>query len=206
MIPRPEAGENPELCLDFTDTVNWRTSEHASDGIADYESLLEWSRRKGLLGEATAGRLRGLVNGNAAVRKEVMTSARRLREAIYRVFSASAHMRKADPEDMEVLNSYLEKGFSKMMVQNTGGGYKWAWRDDESADMMLYPIALSAADLLTSEDLPRVKECANEEQGCGSLFLDCSKNQTRRWCSMDPCGNRMKVKAYYARHSRTKSA
>jgi predicted RNA-binding Zn ribbon-like protein len=69
---------------------------------------------------------------------------------------------------------------------------------------MLYPIANSAAMLLTSEDLGRVRECANEEEGCGSLFLDCSKSQSRRWCSMESCGNRAKFKTYYDRHLRTK--
>jgi predicted RNA-binding Zn ribbon-like protein len=205
---RPETGENPELCLDFTDTVNWRTSDHASDGIEDYGRLLQWSRMKGLIEPSNVQRLSELVKGDAKLRKQVMNDARRLREAIYRVFSASAHMKKADQSDIDVLNGYVQKGLSKMRLQNMDGGYKWTWPEwpeDESAEMMLYPIALSAADLLTSEDLARVKECANEGQGCGSLFLDCSKNQTRKWCSMDPCGNRMKVRAYYSRHSTAKS-
>jgi predicted RNA-binding Zn ribbon-like protein len=62
---------------------------------------------------------------------------------------------------------------------------------------MLWPIVRSAAELLTSEDLGRVRRCGRE--GCDWLFVDSSKNRSRRWCSMEMCGSRVKSRRYYYR-------
>jgi len=189
-----------DLCLDFTDTVDWRTSDHAKDTLDSYAALLQWSGKKGLLDQKQINAL-----GRAAGREgfaPVLAEAVRLREAIYRIFSAIAHKSRAPQKDLQTLNEYVAKSLSRMVVKETGEGYEWGLSCDTVPEMMLYQIAESAAMLLTSEDLLRVRECANEEEGCGSLFLDCSKSQTRRWCSMGSCGNRAKSRAFYDRHLR----
>lgn len=197
---RGAMGTDLELCLDFTDTVDWRTSNHATDNFDSYADLLEWSSRKGLLDEKQAGAL-----GRRAVKEDfapVLADAVRLREAIYRIFSAIAHQKKAASTDLEVLNEHLARGLSRTVVKETKRGYGWGLSCSTTPDMMLYQVAESAAMLLTSDDLARVRECANEEEGCGSLFLDCSKSQSRRWCSMKGCGNRAKSRKFYDRHLR----
>lgn len=193
---------DPELCLDFTDVVDWRTSDHAKDTCDSYDKLVEWSRGHGILNEKQASALSRLTTKEDSAR--TLADATRLREAIYRTFSAIAHKRKSDPRDLGVLNEYLARGFSRVRVTAAEGTYHWGWSDQVSPDMMLYPIASSAAGLLTSDDLGKVRECANEEEGCGSLFLDHSKGQNRRWCSMETCGNRMKFRAYYERQHHPK--
>jgi len=199
---RGAMGTDLELCLDFTDTVDWRTSAHTTDKLDSYQALLEWSSGKGILDQRQVGILsRKVPRGDWA---HALADAVRLREAIYRIFSATAHRRRANQGDVGILNEYLGRGLSRAVVRETGDAYGWGWIEDVTPDMMLYPIANSAAMLLTSEDLGRVRECANEEEGCGSLFLDCSKSQSRRWCSMESCGNRAKFKTYYDRHLRTK--
>lgn len=197
---------HPELCLDFTDTVDWRNSNRAEDQLRSYADLLSWSLKMHLLNKQEERRLRSLPENKEGVAGKVMQDAYHLREAIYRIFSAVAHERRADQKDIEVLNEHLAKSLGKLKLRSAGAQYAWAWRDTKSADMMLWPIARSAADLLTSNDLTRVRECANEEEGCGSLFLDCSKSQTKKWCSMESCGNRMKFKRYYATHQGPKNA
>jgi len=197
---RGAMGTDLELCLDFTDTVDWRTSDHARDTLDSYQALLDWSGKKGLLDRKQVDAL-----GRAAAREDkasVLAEAVRLREAIYRIFSAIAHKKRAPPRDLEMLNEYLARSLSRMAVKEAGEGYDWGLSCDTTPDMMLYQIAESAAMLLTSDDLARVRECANEEEGCGSLFLDCSKSQTRRWCSMESCGNRAKSRTFYDRHLR----
>jgi len=62
---------------------------------------------------------------------------------------------------------------------------------------LLARLAAEAADFLTTADLSYVKRCGNDE--CIRYFLDTSKNHSRRWCSMEGCGNRMKARAHYAR-------
>ena len=197
---RGAMGTDLELCLDFTDTVDWRTSDHAKDTLDTYAALLEWSGKKGLLNQKEVNSL-----SRAAAREDfapVLAEAVRLREAIYHIFSAIVHKGRAPPKDLHTLNEYLSKSLARMAVKETDRGYEWGLNCETTPGMMLYQIAESAAMLLTSEDLPRVRECANEEEGCGSLFLDCSKSQTRRWCSMESCGNRAKSRAFYDRHLR----
>ena len=196
-------GTNSDLCLDFTDMVDWRTSSHANDTLDSYATLLEWSRKHGIMDREEEASLGRSTSKEESTR--VLADAVRLREAIYRIFSAIAHGRRAELEDLSILNEYLARGLSRVRVTEDGKSYHWNWDDKTSPDMMLYPIASSAAGLLTSEDLGRVRECANEEEGCGSLFLDCSKSQTRRWCSMQSCGNRMKFRAYYERQHHPKA-
>jgi len=196
-------GTDLELCLDFADTVDWRTSNRAKDRLDSYEALLNWSTKKGLLDQRQIS-----VMGRKASKEDlprVLSDAVRLREAIYRIFSAVAHHKKAVTADVGILNEYLARGLSRTIVKEAGEGYGWGLTNDISPDMMLYPVANSAAVLLTSDDLGRVRECANEEEGCGWLFLDCSKSQSRKWCSMEGCGNRAKSRKFYDRHLRAAS-
>ncbi len=194
-------GTGLELCLDFTDVVDWRNnSELREDPFDSYSKLLEWSRKQGILDAKQEAALSRSTPKDESAR--VLIDAIRLRESIYRIFSAVAHGKKAEMKDIGILNEYLSRGLSRVRVTEGGGTYTWRWDAEASPDMVLYPIASSAASLLTSDDLGRVRECANEEEGCGSLFLDCSKSQTRRWCSMKSCGNRAKSRAFYDRHAR----
>jgi predicted RNA-binding Zn ribbon-like protein len=76
--------------------------------------------------------------------------------------------------------------------------FDWLWTDvDEHLTSILWPVARAATTLLTSPDLARVRECAGDP--CGWLFLDVSKNGSRRWCDMADCGNRAKARRYRAR-------
>jgi predicted RNA-binding Zn ribbon-like protein len=85
------------------------------------------------------------------------------------------------------------------LIPGANGALAWDWEDEGgSADLMLWPIARSAADVLTSpRELARVRQCPGA--GCGWVFLDETKNRSRRWCDMDVCGNRAKARRHYAR-------
>jgi predicted RNA-binding Zn ribbon-like protein len=122
-----------------------------------------------------------------------------LREAIYHILSEVSHGRHPDDKDLDTLNASLSDFMAKTRVGRRDGSFTWEWTGDRYAlDRMLGPIARSTADLLTSEDLNRVGECA-DQSGCGWLFLDTSRNRSRRWCSMGSCGNRAKAKRHYQR-------
>jgi predicted RNA-binding Zn ribbon-like protein len=195
------------ICLDYANTVDWHASSHPKNMLDSYEKLVEWSRRRGLLDSEVA---RGLVQ-RARDRKELgdvaMGEADSLREAIYGVFSATSHGKPPGRKELDTLNAHLSRGMARSRIDVEGNQLRWGWNgDDLPLDMMLWPIAKSAADLLTSERLGQVKECANEVEGCGWLFLDTSRSHNRVWCSMDSCGNRAKFRAYYDRHNRPISA
>jgi predicted RNA-binding Zn ribbon-like protein len=86
-----------------------------------------------------------------------------------------------------------------------GGELRWAWDEaDQALDAMVWPVARSAAELATSGQLHRIKECPFHEGGCGWLFLDGTKNAIRRWCSMQDCGGRAKARRQYARRRAAK--
>jgi len=192
--------------VEFADTVDWRNSEHPKEYLKTYENLVEWSRGKGILNEEEAKRLTKLVRAQPDLESAVMNEAIDLRNVIYRLLSAAAHRRNPERTDIEGLNRYLAKGLAHARISVSGKKFEWGWNDeDRPADAVLWPIARSAAELLTSNDLGRLKECANEQDGCGWLFLDTTRNQSRRWCTMDSCGNRTKARKFYDRHERSKA-
>lgn len=186
------------LCLDFSNTVDWRTSDHAQESLKSYKDLVDWSRKVGIL---TAREARSLLRGAASRANEagkVFERAILFREALYRIFSELAARRRPKKNDLDILNNALAEALSRSRVVYVGDEFAWDWMGRESAlDRMLWPIARSAAELLTSGELKKVRECAGE--GCGWLFLDVSRNQMRRWCDMKSCGNRAKVRRHYER-------
>lgn len=192
-----------ELSLDFADTIDWRNGRLGKipkDSLTGYDKLVEWSVEHRLVKGEEAKRLIRLAK-DSGKDKSTFKRAIDLREAIYRIFSATAHRRRPESRDLQILNGFVSESLAKSRIVRAGDGFQWSWRGvEESPDMILWPIARSAADLLTSERLENVGECANEEEGCGWLFLDCSKRHNQKWCSTSGCGNRAKVRRFYEAH------
>jgi predicted RNA-binding Zn ribbon-like protein len=190
-----------KLCLDFSNTVDWRNSKDAQDSLGSFQSLVVWSTKKGIIGRQDATELIQSATGRN-LESSTLKRAVELRESIYKIFSAVAHGRKPSEQDIRALNDVLASASVSTRVARKGDQFEWEWDVDGSPQSrLLWPIAKSAADLLTSGKLGRVRECANEEDGCGFVFIDTTKSGTRRWCSMDTCGNRTKVRAWYERNS-----
>jgi predicted RNA-binding Zn ribbon-like protein len=84
---------------------------------------------------------------------------------------------------------------SHSKLEQLDTGIALGWEESDALDVMLWPITRSAVELLTSDELDRVKQCGR----CDWLFLDKSRNRSRRWCSMDACGNRIKMARRYKR-------
>jgi predicted RNA-binding Zn ribbon-like protein len=186
------------LCLDFANTVSAHVEGQGHEYLTTYGELVAWSRHAGVL---TGDEMDGLMSGatrSPDLAAAVLERAIRLREVIYRTFSALAAQRQPPPPDLAALNAALHDALPRLELRPSARGFEWAWaeaRDD--LDRMVWPIVRSAADLLTSEDLNRVRVCARE--GCDWLFVDTSKNRSRRWCSMSLCGSRVKARRYYRR-------
>ncbi len=188
------------VCLDFANTVDWRSGERRLDGLGRYDDLVSWSQRVGLIDESRAKRLLRETETRRAEAEDVLRRSIALRESIYRIFSATTHGEKPRGSDLQTLNSALHEALSRLRVARDNGRFVFYWEGNELAlDQMLWPVARSAAELLHSPDLERVRECANDEDGCGSLFMDSTKNHNKRWCSMDSCGNRTKARRHYKR-------
>ena len=186
------------LGLDFSNTLEWRASDHPTESIKGYSDLVEWSRGAGLVTDREARQLLREAARRSAEASTVVEYSRLIREAIYRLFSSIARGGRPKKSDLDMLNDALAKAMGHSRVVQTSEGFVWGWEGGAVAlDRMLWPVIRSVAELLGSDQLARVRECAGE--GCGWLLLDVSHNQLRRWCDMKSCGNRAKVRRHYQR-------
>jgi predicted RNA-binding Zn ribbon-like protein len=113
------------------------------------------------------------------------------------VIAAAASGRKPAPADLSRVNAHVATTFSGAHLQPARGRLELVFeppRGSALAEPILTPVVRAASDLLTSDALARVRQCA--EGSCAWLFLDTTRNRTRRWCDMKACGNRNKVRRF----------
>ncbi len=186
--------------LDFANTVDPRHGVHPRDYLGDYADLVAWGRHASLLTEGDVRHLSDEAARRPAEATAIFERAIAVRETIYRVFSARARGVAPRGADLDALHSAYVAALTHARIVPTADGCAWTWREDVDAlDRMLWPVVRSAVDLLTADEAARVKECPGSD-GCSWLFLDTSKNGSRRWCSMEGCGSRVKMRRHYARH------
>ncbi len=187
------------LCLDFINTLGDRPEEQPKEEeLHSYADLVAWGEAAGALsGEEAASLLREAVRRPTEA-TETFTGTIALREAMYRVFSAITTDAAPPEGDFARLNGAIRDAMARSRFAPAGEHFTWDWeRDPAALDGMLWPVAWSAAELLTSEELGRVHECAGTD--CSWLFVDMSKNGSRRWCEMRSCGNRAKARRHRER-------
>jgi predicted RNA-binding Zn ribbon-like protein len=191
--------DTEQLCLDFANTVDWHASDHPVEHLLTYTDLVLWAQKAGVLTDREAEHLSARAKRQPSVVTAVLNRALLLREAIYRILSAVAADRSPETKDLTILNGELPKALARLRLIKGGDALLWGWDENTTAlDRMLWPVARSAAELLTSEKVVRMGQCP-DDRGCGFLFLDMSRNRSRRWCDMRDCGNRAKVKRHYQR-------
>jgi len=180
--------------LDFVNTVGGRTHSTAAKYVVDrdhlqtVDDLFAWAKEAGILARSPQRR------GSAAL----LQRALRLRESLYRIFRTVAAARKPDARDLDVLNRELAKARAHERLSAARGHVTIEWNDRDSPEHLLRVIARAAAELLTSEQVSRVRQCGGES--CGWLFLDTSRNRSRQWCDMGDCGNLAKVRRFRERN------
>ena len=120
--------------------------------------------------------------------------------AIDRAFRALSGGETPATADLATIQEAHLSGLAHARLTAVDGGFAFAWAEDEPhLERVLWPVAQSAVDLLLTGDPARVKRCNEAHGGCSWLFYDVSKNGTRRWCSMEGCGSRVKMSRYHAR-------
>lgn len=197
-----------QLALDFVNTASRRDVGPLNERLQTYGDLVDWADEARALPDEVPGELRKAAAQHPAAAEKVLGEARTLREALYRIFRAFStgnDIRTATPEDMALLNAVFRRAnehrtlcCKRVMSVNTRGApsFDWNWDDcGAELDRVLWPVALAAADLVTQADPQRIKECGGEN--CNWLFFDASKNRSRRWCTMEDCGSKVKAKRHY---------
>ena len=120
------------------------------------------------------------------------------REALYNLLCAFSLGSRPAGIDETTVQDVLDRALEGLKLET--GSRPWQWRLETTGvewDAALFPIALSAAQLLTSGWADRLHICEREE--CQWLFLDLTKNHSKKWCSMETCGNVVKARRHYAK-------
>ncbi|KWH00142.1 CGNR zinc finger domain-containing protein [Burkholderia cepacia] len=189
LIPAP-----PEtLSIDFANTLYWRGADTPTETFGTLDDLLTWCREQAGVpaGLADACRVRDKDDESA-----MLARALALREALYRLFHAQAEQREPHADDLALLGGFLAEAAPRVALARIDGAYAWRIGGaGATLEALLSPVLWSAIDLLGGARLAKVKRCAND--ACQWLFIDDSKNGSRRWCSMSSCGNRAKAYRHY---------
>jgi predicted RNA-binding Zn ribbon-like protein len=190
------------LCLDFTNTVSNHRAKQAGEKLTSFKDLITWCRHAGILDESASTEMLRQGTVVPAQGERLLHVAVHFRDALYRAFCDVSEGQPPSKCDLDVINSLLARTPITLQI-GTERERLVCFRTGCTLDeaRLLGPVAWSAAELLGSgESLAKVRQCAGEE--CGWLFLDLTKNHSRRWCDMDDCGSKAKAKRYYRKKSR----
>jgi len=187
------------LALDLANTVSWRSSETPVERLESADDYIRWARQSRVITDREARELMQQARRKPAEAAAVIGRVRTLREAIYQAFSALADGDDPDERDLAAINVALSEAMRYLRVKRRSDGSFWtAWEEGPpTLDRLVWPAIKSVADVLTSTNVGRLKKCGSAN--CGWLFVDTTRNGTRRWCDMRVCGNRAKAQRYYHR-------
>ena len=187
------------LALDFANTAEGTPEgEIEREHLLGYEDLVFWGNHVGLLSEEDGERLLRKGRERPAEADTVFRRALGFRGHLYGLFRAVVEGDEPPAESAETLRRFECEALSRAALAPSGsGGFGWQWAVGEELAGVLWPVAHSATELLVSGPLERVKGCA----GCNWLFVDESKNRSRRWCTMEECGTHAKMRRYVARRA-----
>jgi predicted RNA-binding Zn ribbon-like protein len=188
------------LALDFANTVSDRGTPAMVDHLQTATHVLEWSTHAGGLDAATAHRVATALGRDRQAGPRLLRQALALRGALHGIGAALARGAAPPAGDLARLRTVARRALAGAELgAGPEGGYRWDFSRAAAESAVLGPIAWSAVDLLERGPLARIKQCPGP--GCGWLFLDQSKNGSRRWCDMATCGNRTKGRRHRARRA-----
>jgi predicted RNA-binding Zn ribbon-like protein len=188
------------LALDFANTAEGTAEGKIErEHLLGYEDLVFWGCHVGLLSGGEDGeRLLRKGRERPEEAQAVFDRALGFRGHLYALFRAVAEGANPPTESVEALRMFECEALSHAALAPSGGdGFGWNWALGDDLAGMLWPVAHSATELLVSGPMGRVKGCA----GCNWLFVDESKNRSRRWCAMEDCGTHAKMRRYVARRA-----
>jgi predicted RNA-binding Zn ribbon-like protein len=189
-------GGNP--ALDFANTAEGTPEgEIEREHLFGYEDLVFWGCHVGLLSGDEGERLLRRGRERVAEADGVFSRALGFRGHLYQLFRGVAEGDEPPGEGVEALRQFECEAVSHAVLAQSGGAFEWRWEQGDDLAGVLWLVAHSATELLVSGPLGRVKGCA----GCNWLFVDESKNKSRRWCAMEECGTHAKMRRYVARRA-----
>jgi len=187
------------LALDFVNTVDPRHEPGRREYLDSYQALAAWGRHAGIIAAEGETGLGEAATADPVEADRVLRRAIDLREALYEIFVRAASGQEPSAAVMDVLQAELTGALAHIRLAASGSGFGWSWEAARPRlDHVLWAVSWSAADLLVQGPLERIRECPGQDN-CGWLFVDLTRNASRRWCDMRVCGNRAKARRHYAR-------
>jgi predicted RNA-binding Zn ribbon-like protein len=182
------------IALDLVNTLDYRFRESGPDELlATYDDLLRFALQSGLLSDAQVRKIKRMETSGAGVLKQV----KELREALAAVAYALLDGKQVPNDDLKTLERIFKQASARRTLRTEGNTLTWGRLDELNVSAPLWLLAQQAEELLLSDRADHLRICAADT--CRWLFLDTSKNHTRRWCDMKICGNRMKARRFQAR-------
>jgi predicted RNA-binding Zn ribbon-like protein len=184
------------LCVDFVNTVTWRGDPvDRGERLTSFDELLAWAAASGAVSKEAQSLIAAAAKADRRRSEAALADAIQLREALGRLLGGNS---ARSSSDLTTLNRVLREARQQMTLARDLTGFRWDGADSISPlRWILVSVARSAADVLTSDRLERIRSCADDR--CSWMFIDDSRTGDRRWCDMKTCGNRFKVRMHYQR-------
>jgi predicted RNA-binding Zn ribbon-like protein len=212
MVPYPTVAALPAFdlrgghpALDLVNSLDNRFSPAGpTELLSDYGDVLRFAEQSQLLDAARARQLLRAATPAAAAR--ALQRVRGLREALATTLYGLVEGRQPRAAELHTLEGYFrdaaahrELRWPASRAAEARGPASWQWgRFEKDSELPVWALAGAAAELIVSAAIRHLRACGSDT--CRWLFLDASKNHTRRWCNMKVCGNRMKARRFQERH------
>jgi predicted RNA-binding Zn ribbon-like protein len=187
-----------DLALNFANSESGRGFPIHQNHLQAPAHVADWLEHAGALNAAATVALRARLATDPAFAEALLAEAHRLRDDVHAVAAAIAHGASPPAAALDDLATLHARWLAAAKLAPVGARHAWRWRlADAPLAAALGPIALAAVSLVAERDPTRIKECGGV--ACGWLFYDETKNNRRRWCEMEVCGNRAKQRRRAAR-------
>jgi len=191
--------ETEPHAIRFVNTVAWRLRASPEERLSSPEALLEWLGTNGIGYKTALEELSEAWRSRPAEGAVFYEMAIRFREAIYDILIAKMRGNEPLQPTLGLFNELLTSPRPGLRLEWDRNALVWSMRHGRASPLdLLGPIAFSASELMTGSKAGKVRQC-EDDRGCGWLFVDESRSQRRRWCSMGDCGNRAKARRHYQR-------
>lgn len=183
------------LCLDFVNTTGNRAGTEPRERLNTYPDLITFAQRVNAISGEEAREILAASSRDTRRAEQVLREFVVLRELLYRLLLCAFAGETPSQRDLAAFNEVLAQSSADRKIGWCAGKPQWV-PPEAALDLSVLTSRLtsSASKLLTTENLDLLRKCGE----CDWLFLDQSKNRSRRWCKKT-CGDRVKARRYYSK-------
>lgn len=203
-MPTPRASRPASIeligghpALDLVNTVSWRDDAgRRRENLATPSDLFIWTDRVQILDARGLAAVRAALSQGDEAAQGLLGAVHELRESLHH--HLAGHVDRSRGGRQIEPGSVLHRAIAGAVAASTLAGSPGRWNRSVRGPLDLVPVlALEGLDLIQTMSQERLRRCDGD--GCGWLFLDTTRNHSRRWCSSGECGNRARARRHYAR-------